>query len=424
MTIISLWKELLIGIIWLYTIYDLVINWYWRSLFQNKLFKKILYGFITIILVTVVISLINWSVWNYLIAFRYDFFPLWLFVLFYVIWWIQTKKIETISSNKKDIDDSVLKLPSDITKKYFSFTKILLVFGLWWYFVLMTLPWTLKLFWYDRQTYEWELWEKPPAVYYSAQTHGIARNQFIFERPTFYGFFLITMWPIFYLLYIRRQKFEYTWIWRFLYSANIISTFSRSAWWVWILQTILLLFLSHRKQFWKYVRKLVIPFVLAMWILWYYFYYEIFWSGRQFSNTGHINAFFQSIDILKTNRLFWQWAGTNGPASHQLGIWFNSENQYLQIWIEYGIFGLLIRLSYYIYINISWFIKNWRWSISNYIQDRNIDNRSKQRLILLGSNIWFIWLSMCWLVLHSLADKMSVWPLMILYWLRLWTRQK
>lgn len=424
MTAISLWKELLIGFIWCYTIHHLIKSWYWKQLFQNKLFQKILYWFLGIIFVTVIVSLINWSIWNYLIAFRYDFLPLWLFVLFYIIWWLQTQDSVHSSLNKKDINHDTLELPLNITKKFFSFMKIMLVFWLWWYFILMTLPWVFKLFWYDRQVYEWELGEKPPAVYYSAQTHGIPRNQFIFERPIFYGFFLVAMWPIFYLLYIRRQKLEYTRIRWFLYSINVISTFSRSAWWVWIIQTILLLFLSHRKQFWQYIRKLVIPFIIAMCVLWYYFYYEIFGPGRQFSNTWHINAFFESIDILKSHWLFWQWAGTNGPASHQLGIWFNSENQYLQIWIEYGIFWLLIWLGYYIYLNINWFLKKWRWSISNYLQDKNIDNWDKQRLILLGSNIWLIWLSICGLVLHSLADKMAVWPIMIIYGLRLWTRQK
>lgn len=424
MTAISLWKEVIICIIWGYTIYHLVSTWYWRELFQNKLFKKILYWFIGIILVTIAVSFINSSIANYIIAFRYDLLPLALFVLFYIIWWIQTREVEKTVFSDKDIDRTVLEFPWSITRKYFWFIKILLVLGLWWYFVLMTLPWFLKIFWYDRQVYEWEIWEKPPAVYYSAQTHGIPRNQFIFERPIFYGFFLVSMRPIFYLLYIRRQKFEYTWIRWFLYSANVISTFSRSAWWVWIIQTILLLFLSHRKQFWGYIRKLVIPFIIAMWVLWYYFYYEIFGSGRQFSNTWHINAFFQSIDILKSDWLWWQWAGTNGPASHQLNIGFNSENQYLQMWIEYGIFGLIIRWVYYAYLNISWFIKNGRWSISNYFQNKIIDNRDKQKLILLWSNIWLIWLSICGLVLHSLADKMSIWPLMILYGLRLWTRQR
>lgn len=424
MTVLSLWKELLIWVIWWYTIYKLSKNNYRSRIWKDKLFKRLIIGFIVLILATVAISFLNKSIGNYLVAFRYDFFSLWLFLLFYIIGRIQTRDEEKATFDKKDIEHIGLQTPSSITKTYFNIIKVLLWFGLIWYSILMTVPGVFKLIWYDRTVFEGQIGERPPAVYYSALNHGLPRNQFIFERPIFYGFFLVGMWPIFYLLYIRRQKFEYTWLWRFLYGANVISTFSRSAWGVWIVQTVILLLLSHRKHFWKYIKKLVVPLILIVGVLWYYFYYELFGTGRQFSNTWHINAFFKSLDILKEHRLLGQGAGTNGPASHQLGMWFNSENQYLQIRIEYGIIWFIIWLVYYGYLNISWWIKDGRGSISNYLTNKNIDNRDKQRLILIWSNIWLIWLSLCGLVLHSLGDKMSIWPLMILYWLRLWTRQK
>lgn len=47
---------------------------------------------------------------------------------------------------------------------------------------------------------------------------------------------------------------------------------------------------------------------------------------------------------------FGQGAASAGPASHHLGKGkeYNPENQFLQIWIEYGIFGFLGRLALFI----------------------------------------------------------------------------
>ena len=43
---------------------------------------------------------------------------------------------------------------------------------------------------------------------------------------------------------------------------------------------------------------------------------------------------------------------------------------------------------------------------------------------LLWFGIWFIGLCIEWLVLHSLVDRMVVYPFFLLYWITVWLREK
>lgn len=407
---ISLRKELLIGVL------CVTIAWYYvaqfgvrqgrKELFKDIYFRRLSIWFAVVVGVTLLSSLANGSRSHYLLAWRYNFTAFLLLLLGYQV----AQIIPSVSTRR-------------LTSLYAEIMKRIIGFGLLWYFIISTLPWALKLFGYDRHVYEGNIGERPPAVYYAALDHGAPRNQFLRERPIFYGFYLVAFWPFFLLIYLRRApRVEQVFYW-LLYMLNIFSTFSRSAWLVRIMQTILLFFLLYGKQALKYLKYLFIPLLGLGALVWVYFYYEIFGPGRQFSNTGHINAFFESLDILKTHRLRGLGAGTAWPASHQLGVWFNPENQYLQIWIEYGIFGFLTWFAYYVYFNISWLIHNGRNNVKNYRQDTNILHWDNHRLALLAFNIGLIWLSICGLVLHSLGDKMSFWPLMLFYGLWLGTRK-
>lgn len=405
-TIFALRKELVIAaLLWLVLFYNLKrhgLSGWLEILKADKFNRYLVCWFAVLVLITLLSSLFNWSVWQYIIAFRYDFLPFIILLLAYQI----SKIIPSI-----DI--------KNYTKHYVFLIRWIIWFGLIRYFVISSLPGALKLLGYDKTVYEGKLGERPPAVYYAALDHGAPRNQFIRERPIFYGFYLVAFWPLFFFLYLRKATKTEMIFYGTLYVLNVFSTFSRSARWVWILETWLIVVLLYGRFALKYLKYLLLPILAWGFLVSSYFYYEIFWPGRNFSNTGHINAFFEAIAILKDHWLFGQWAWSAGPASHQLGIPFNPENQYLQIWIEYGIFGFLAWILYYGYLNISWLIKWGRNKTKNYLQDTNILARNNQRLVLLACNIWLISLSICGLVLHSLADKMVFWPLMLIYGLRL-----
>lgn len=414
-TILSLRKEIVIA--WLCTwviTYNLKTYGaigYRKNIQKDRFFYRLLMWFVALFVVTLWSSLVNGSFGKaYIVAARYNFVPFVLLLL-----WYQLSQI---------IDSLYIRR---ITNMYAWIIKWIIWLSLVRYFIISTLPGALRIFWYDRHVFEGRLWEQPPAVYYAALDHGAPRNQFLWERPIYFGFYLVAFRPLFFFLVIRREKKAEQILYSLLFISAVFTTFSRSARWVWIIETVLILLLVYGKQVFKYLKYLIIPVIGFGFLVGTYFYYEIFWPGRNFSNTGHINGFLQSLEILQSHRLWWNWAWSAGPASHQLGIWFNPENQYLQIWIEYGVFWFILRLFYYGFLNISWMIKWGRNSVSNLITKwsfADIRNRDTHKLVLLSCNIWLLSLSICGLVLHSLADRMVIRPLMLLYGLRLAQHRK
>lgn len=401
-TLFSLWKEIMIALLVAWVLYYNIASYGlkgWISILrQDKYFMRLFIGFGILIIVTLIASAFSSSLNHYIIAFRYDFIWVVLFLLAYQIAKIiPAQEIRTI------------------TKNYLKVMKWIVGIGLIRYFVISSIPGALRLVGYDKHVYEGTLGEKPPAVYYAALDHGAPRNQFLWERPIFYGFYLVAFWPLFFLLYLRKAPRTEAIFFGTLYVLNIFSTFSRSAWWVWVIESTLIVALLYGKLALKYLKYLLIPVVGLGALVARKFYYEIFGSGRNFSNTGHINAFYESLEILKISWISGFGAWSAGPASHQLGIGFNPENQYLQIWIEYGIFGFLLRLGGYIYLTLSGFIRGGWNKAKTYFQDTQVLNRDNQRLVLLSCNIGLLSLAICGLVLHSLADKMVIRPLMLFY---------
>lgn len=410
-TMITLWKEiviliLLIWVIWYNTYQYGFLSWLKRV--RNDRFNRLIISWSLIFIgFTFLSSWVNWSLWSaYIIALRYDFVPFILLILCYqlppIIW---------------------LSYITHATKKYIECIKWIVGLSLIRYLIISTLPGALKIFWYDRHVYEWSLGERPPAVYYAALDHGAPRNQFLRERPIYFWFYLIAFRPLFFLLYLRKIPKHEAIVYGLFYLLSVFTTFSRSTRWVWLLETWVLFILVYGKTAFKYLKYLLIPLIGLGIIVGSYFYYEIFGSGRNFSNTGHINALIKSLTILKTHRLWWLWAWSAWPASHQLWIGFNPENQYLQILIEYGVFGFLCWFLYVWYLSISWLIAWWRNHAKNYLQDRDVAHRDNQRLILLSCNIGLLGLGICGLVLHSWADKMVIRPLMMIYGLWLWVKR-
>ena len=272
--------------------------------------------------------------------------------------------------------------------------------------ILMIKPGILKLFGYTTKIYEAEIWKQPPAVYYTQQFQWYPRNQFFFERPIHYGFWLTMMWPLFFVLYLKRRSWDKTWFRRIIYGLNVMTTFSRAARWVWIIETFILALYTYRSNVWFYLKKMFIPLIWIVLILIWFWYSQI--VDRDFSNTGHLQLFIKWLEYAGQHRVVWLGPWSVWPASYHHGwLEFNPENQFLQILIEFGIVWFIGRMTVYLFF-AGFGLRHWHASSSK-----------KKNSLDPGGLIFAMSLGMCGLaisgmVLHSFVDRMIVIPMMII----------
>lgn len=294
--------------------------------------------------------------------------------------------------------------------RYTKIIKRLLIWSIIWWLVIYFVPRVLEFAWYNKSSFEWDIWVAPPAVYYSQYNQGYVRNQFLFERPISRGFFLIAFWPLFFALALKKRWAKTIFIWGGLYAIAILSTFSRAAWIAWFLQTAILILVEYRQNLKKILLYWWIPLLLLFGTVTYIWRDQII--NRQFSNTGHMNMIEVALWKIADKPRFGQGAASAWPASHHLGPGkeYNPENQFLQIRIEYGIFWFLAWFSLFArlhWIGITAFKKSQIWHT----------NKQKKYFgfLLFACSLWIAWLSVCWLVLHSFIDRMIVYPFMAIF---------
>lgn len=293
---------------------------------------------------------------------------------------------------------------------YMKFFKALLVAGLVWRSVLWIAPKTFDFVGYNMYAFEWEVGEAPPSQYFTQLDHGFVRNQFLFERPISWGFFLVAFWPLFFVLMLKNK-----WMGQLItrggcYGLNVFLTFSRAAWWAWFVITILLLLYLHRKDIWKWTIYLLLP-VLALFAVTAYVGREQIIT-REYSNTGHKELLTQAISMIQEKPIWWQGAGTAGPVTHHRDdiAEFNPENQFLQIWIEYGVFGFIGWMLMY-----GWLM--WRWIPAMNLLKHKKHTKSQRHSarMLFAMALGLFGLAIEGLVLHSFIDRMIVYPFMIIF---------
>ena len=299
---------------------------------------------------------------------------------------------------------------SHIEMRYTKIIKRLLVWSIIWWLIIYFVPRLLEFAGYNKTNFEWDIGISPPAVYYSQYNEGYVRNQFLFERPISRGFFLIALWPLFFALALKKRKASTIVIWGSLYALAILSTFSRAAWIARFLQTAVLILLEYRQNLKKILLYWAVPLILVFGTVTYLWRDQII--NRQFSNTGHLTMVEIALGKIADKPRFGQGAASAGPASHHLGPGkeYNPENQFLQIWIEYGIFGFLGWLCLFIRLHrvgIVAFKKSQIWHT----------NKQKKYFwfLLFACSLGIAGLSLCGLVLHSFIDRMIVYPFMAIF---------
>ena len=412
----------------------------WAILIKNIQSKFVIQFILWFIITTIILLLLAvclQAIWfkAFLLSAKYDLF--WFFI--FGIWICLALLFFT------EEDKNLLQLYNKL---------ILRTLRLWlaWWFMVRLMPTILRHFWYNPLSYEWTVWQRPPVAYYTLIDKWNVRNQFLFERPTSFGFWLIAFFPVFVLWFLRNRKridqlFPTIMFWLLVFS-------TRSRAWIAIraLEVIVLFFILYRKAIKKYFIWLII--VAIIW-LWWIAYLSRWMLIREHSNTWHLQLMKAWRNIAKENIIFWRWAWYSWPASHQLcytdepvdifqdvesihldnqrcellrktnvknqisTYGFNPENQYLQILMEYWIVWILFRL--WLCALILRYTAKMIWIY----RDKN--KSPYQELLyysLLWFGIWFIWLCAEWLVLHSLADRMVIYPFFLLYGITVWLREK
>lgn len=409
-----LWKEWMILLFVLIFIYNFAKSRYFWQFTTNKSVFALEITFVAMVVISLLISILinKISLGQFVLAFKYDFLGYMIFFLFYHLWFYLNKEFV-----------------EKIITFYLRFVKVLLVVALIWYSIIVVKPGFFKLFGYDRNANEWMLWQRPPVVYYTQMNHGYVRNQFLFERPITWWFFLIAFWPLFYVKFLRRKTLGNTWHRWWLFALNLILTFSRASWIAWIGELLLLGLLEYRRNIKLYLFKVVLPIVLVVWALAWLLFNDI--VMRYFSNSWHIKLMASGYHMFMENPLFGKWAATAGPWSHQICAsnpntpicqeiaainkeheipdmkWFNTENQYLQVLVEFGLIIFIMWIAIFTFMCIFGLYRYW---ISSKTQLKDPFLR-----VLIAMSVGMIGLWIEWMMLHSFIDRMVVYPIMLIY---------
>ncbi|MFZ2151159.1 MAG: O-antigen ligase family protein [Candidatus Absconditicoccaceae bacterium] len=428
--IVRSWKEIFVVIGSMFLLYVFVNKFNFRKFkglkteiinrrYELKLNKMPIIKFIIVFLITFIITFIisliikKVGIGNYILSVKYDLLGFFIFILSFVIAWLFLK-----------LEDF------NIVTRYNKLFKTALVGAFFWWVMVWLIPNFLKFFGYNQFNFEGTIGSRPPAAYYTMINQGYVRNQFLFERPINFGFFLIALWPVFFFSVLRGKSKKEMRGWSLFYGLIVISTLSRAAIGVRLGITVIMILLMYFNRIKKIFRKLLIP-VLLIFVGVGYFYKPL--VIRQHSNIGHTKLLVEGLGIIGKNPVRGRGAGYAGPASHQIcyqntsnpicdeikqinnkyeisTIGFNPENQYIQIWIEYGIFGFIGWIIMFVWLH---FIGYKAWI------DENKKNFSKSirahSWIIIGFALGLLGLAIEGIVLHSFVDRMIVYPFMAMF---------
>lgn len=406
LSFIRLWKEIIIVLLWILGIYTFYTYRPYRDKLWNNRRNKIIIGMIIIsFMISLLISLgiHNQSIVTFLISAKFNYIPLIILCVWIIIGTIredhhQTKVIKTIIT----------------TMKY------VLIFSLIRYCILHTIPNVLDWIGFSQpgMSIERTANTPPPSLYLTDFYSGYVRNQWPFWWPLSLGFYLVALRPLFFAKVLYKKKFSDVrgrWL---LYVSIVISTYSRATRIIFFVSCILLWLLIYK----QYRKKIILWWLLFVIVIGAYIL--LWWESTLFvrtrSDKGHIDFLREWLLLIKYNRLRGLWAASVWPWSNHIE-WvkevFNPENQYMQIWLEYGLLGVIGRVSSYAII--AW------WSIKTYFQvmRSKINNINENMLPSIGIGISIISLWIAGMVLHPFTDSGSMYPFMLLCGILLWSYQ-
>lgn len=394
---IRLWKEWIIAGLVVFLLRILIKNKRFSVFLHKFPLKKFLFITIVIAVIITIIAAIfnNTSIAVSLLSLRYTFIWFFIFCIFFAI--------GRLFFQSQDINFS---------KWYIRVIKTMLI---WWMirrFIIWLVPALLEFAWYNKFNFEWDVGVAPPVAYYTQMNEGLVRNQFLFERPISRGFFLVAFWPLFFSMAIKNKNNKDIILWGGLYGLNVFSTFSRAAWIAWIVLTAILVLVQFKKQSRKLIFYLFAPLLLLF--AWATYFGSSQIINREYSNTGHLEHVLTAIEKIKEKPLFGQWPGTAWPLSHHLE-WikeYNPENQFLQVWIEYGVFWFIWWMGLYF-----WMMFRWVSAYKKFTNKKSTKVQKQHARIIFAFGLGMLGLTIEGMFLHSFVDRMIVYPFMALFWL-------
>ncbi len=391
---IWLWKEIIIGILWLWSLYIFRKH----KDYQDKILKNknillitwtILWSFMISLLNSTIIH--NQSLITFIISAKFNYIP-----LIILSFWLLISQIITSEKYNQIINTIITTI------------KYVLIFSLLRYCIIHTIPNILDRIGFAQpgDSIERTTNSPPPSLYLTEFYSWYVRNQWPFWWPLSLWFYLVAFWPLFFAKLLYKKKLSDTRWRRLLYISIVFSTYSRAAWGMFFVSCLLIALIMYRKY-----TKYIIWWSIAF-IIWIFIYIKSWGNSEIFirtrSDKWHIEFFQQGLDLVKQYWLWWLWAASVWPGSNHIE-WvkevFNPENQYMQIWLEYGLFWLLWWLLSYTII-----IKN---SIIKWFYIRiNQTNYNSEDLVFIGIGISILSLSIGGMVLHPFIDSSSMYPFM------------
>lgn len=395
---IWIWKEVIIAGIGVIIARFFIKNIEYR---KKVLSNQRAIAIVIIIVTSLVVSLGNsifihsQSVIDFAVSAKFNYIPL---IIFIVGLWASYLISE--EQNKSIISTALTTI------------KWVLIFSLLRYGILHTIPNALDRIGFSQpgMSIERTAGTPPPSLRLTEFYSGYVRNQWPFGWPLSLGFYLAAMRPLFYGLVLHKKKLSDTRGRRLLYVGIVLSTYSRAARGIFLISSVCIALVLYRK-YTKYIIALWITAFVAVALY-------IAWGGkselflRTRSDKGHIEYFFQWLDLVRKNRLRGLWAASVGPASNHIeGVEkvFNPENQYMQIWLEYGLLGVATWILSYIAIVLSP-IKKW-FSIRTNKSQKILSGNT---ITYIGIGISIIALSIAGMVLHPFVDSSSIYPFMLI----------
>jgi O-antigen ligase len=91
---------------------------------------------------------------------------------------------------------------------------------------------------------------------------------------------------------------------------------------------------------------------------------------------------------------------------------YNPENQYLQIWLEYGIFWFAWRMYLYLWLHV---IGRKAYKLEQDEHHKLMKKTRQYGMIIFALSLWLFGLTIEWIFLHSFVDRMIVYPFMAIF---------
>ena len=361
--------------LWLLFLFVVLILWYKKFKPYRKHWKKAWIGFVLLIIVSVLISLVkDVSRSNMFIGIKYWFW--WMFIL------MSAGFFGYVVSEKWQKSKLIQILPRVLV-------SIVIIGFLWQWAKILRPDFFYSIGYWGLNDYA--QWEKPP-IYYLTWYEWTLRRQGFFSWPNNYGYFLVAFLPFVWRFFTnnikKKEDTTLSILALVVWMAWMVATLSRAAL-VWMVVVFIVLYRNKLKSKKRW---------LIRWWVWLLVVLAVLSVVKRESTVWHITSKLSTIPEVISHP-FGHGLGSSGPAIHY--EWkYLPENYFLQImldiwtvWFLFRVFAVLC--LFLVQWKVMWLFK---WKLSN--------EEEYQLQVLYKLQTWFFALFVMWLFLHVFEDSM------------------